>query len=114
MNKLRTLISRFTTWFHVTSFDRMAKKSNNILLLAWRTCIALLIIWAVWRFNNFTENDSYVIRAFSVPPRMEQTGYKGETVVAKIISEMMQIMYPKDSSTSSPCSNNRAGWLIRR
>ena len=108
MNKLRTLISRFTTWFHVTSFDRMAKKSNNILLLAWRTCIALLIIWAVWRFNNFTENDSYVIRAFSVPPQMEQTGYKGETVVAKIISEMMQIMYPKDSSTSriSACRQN--------
>ena len=109
MNKLRTLLTSFTTWYQATSFDKMAKKSNNILLLAWRTTIAILIIWVAWRFNSFTENDdAYIIKAFSVPPQMEQTGYKGETVVAKVMSEMLQIMYPKDSSTSriSACRQN--------
>ncbi len=109
MDRLRNFIISFKTWFQTTSFDKAAKKSNNILLLAWRLSIALLIIWAVWRFNNFNENNaSYVIKAFSVPPDMEQKGFRGETVVAKVMSEMLQIMYPRDSSTSriSACRQN--------
>ena len=39
---------------------------------------------------------------------MEKIGYRGETVVAKVRSEMLQIIYPKDNSTSrmSACRQN--------
>ncbi len=109
MDKLRSFLNTFTTWFRGVSFDKFAKKSNVILLFAWRSSIAFLIIWAIWRFNNMTtDNDTFVIKAFSVTPDMEKQGFRGETVVAKVMSEMLQIIYPKDSSTSriSACRQN--------
>ena len=44
---------------------------------------------------------------------MEDMGYRGETVVAKILSEMLQIIYPKDNSTSrmSACRQNEKARL---
>ncbi|MBL7816100.1 MAG: hypothetical protein JNL70_13870 [Saprospiraceae bacterium] len=108
MDKLRTLLTGFITWFRDISLDKFAKKSNTLLLFAWRLSVALLIVWAVWKFRSLSENDVYVIKAFTVPPDMERQGYRGETVVAKVISEMLQIIYPKDSSTSrtSACRQN--------
>jgi hypothetical protein len=109
MDKLRSSLNAFATWFGGLSFDKFAKKSNIVLLFAWRSSIAFLIIWAIWRFNNMTtENNSFVIKAFSVTPDMEKMGFRGETVVAKVMSEMLQIIYPKDSSTSriSACRQN--------
>lgn len=108
MDKLRNFYNSFLTWLRETSFDKLAKKANIFLLFAWRLSIALLIVWAVWRFSHVAEDESYVLKAFSVPPEMEKTGYRGETVVAKVMSEMLQIIYPKDSSTSriSACRQN--------
>jgi hypothetical protein len=108
MNKLHILKSNISTWYQEASFDKWVKKSNNFLLFTWRLSLGFLVIWIVWRFNNVSESDTYVLKAFTVPPDMEMKGYKGETVVAKVISEMLQIIYPKDSSTSrvSACRQN--------
>lgn len=110
MNKLALFFSGLKTSFDALSFSKLAKQSNTFLLLAWRLSIALLVIWAVVRFRSIAnaDTDSYVLKAFIVPPDMEKIGYKGETVVAKIRSEMLQIIYPKDNSTSrmSACRQN--------
>jgi hypothetical protein len=110
MEKFKFFITNLTTWFRSISFGRLAKQSNTFLLLAWRLSIALVVIWAVMRFKNVAnaDNDSYVLKAFTVPPDMEKMGYRGETVVAKVMSEMLQIIYPKDNSTSrmSACRQN--------
>lgn len=108
MNRLQTLTNSISTWYKELSFDKWTKKSNNFLLLIWRSSLAFLVLWAIWRFNHETEAQSYALKAFTVPPDMEQKGYRGETVVAKIMSEMLQIIYPRDSSTSriSACRQN--------
>lgn len=108
MNRLQNLINRFKAWYEQASFDKWTKKSNNFLLLTWRLSLLFLVIWVVWRFSNIAESDRYVLKAFTVPPDMEKMGYRGETVVAKVMSEMLQITYPKDSSTSrmSACRQN--------
>ena len=110
MDKLNIFITNVTTWFQTLSFNKFVKQSNIFLLFTWRLSIALLIIWAVMRFRSVAnaDNDSYVLKAFIVPPDMEKMGYRGETVVAKVRSEMLQIIYPKDNSTSrmSACRQN--------
>ena len=108
MNKLQAFINGIKTRYQEASFDKWTKKSNNFLLLTWRASLAFIVIWAIWRFNSYTESDAYVLKAFSVPPHMDLMGYKGETVVAKVLSEMMLIIYPRDSSTSriSACRQN--------
>ena len=109
MDKLRNLWLRFTTWYQEISLSKGAKKSNEFLLLLWRGSLAFLVIWIGFRFKNMTtENNSYVIKAFSVTPDMEKMGYRGETVVARMLSEMQLIINPKDSSTSrmSACRQN--------
>jgi hypothetical protein len=108
MNKLQILINGIKTRYQEASFDKWTKKSNNFLLLTWRSSLAFIVIWAIWRFSSLAESEAYVLKAFSVPPHMELMGYKGETVVAKVLSEMMLIIYPRDSSTSriSACRQN--------
>jgi tetratricopeptide (TPR) repeat protein len=108
MDKLQSAINQFKTWWQETRFDKGAKNANVFLLLAWRASIAFLVIWAIWRFTNIAESDTFVLKSFSVTPDMEKMGYRGEVVVAKIMSEMLNIIYPKDSSTSriSACRQN--------
>jgi hypothetical protein len=110
MERLTNIMNSLSAWFKDISFGKMAKQSNVFLLLAWRLSIAFVIIWAVMRFNDEAKKDtnSYVLKAFTVPPDMEKMGYRGETVVAKVMSEMLQIIYPKDNSTSriSACRQN--------
>jgi hypothetical protein len=110
MDRVKNFISGFSAWLGGIAFGKIAKKSNVFLILAWRLGIALAVVWAAFRFSNVADadNDSYVLKAFTVPPDMEKMGYKGETVVAKVMSEMLQIVYPKDNSTSrvSACRQN--------
>jgi hypothetical protein len=110
MEKIKLFMTSFNAWWSDISFGKLINKSNALLLLTWRLSIAFVVIWAVMRFNDVanTDNDSYVLKAFTVPPDMEKMGYKGETVVAKVMSEMLQIIYPKDNSTSrvSACRQN--------
>jgi hypothetical protein len=110
MEKITNFINGFIASIKGVSYGKMAKNSNVFLLLAWRLSIALVIIWAVHRFNSLANsgNETYVLKPFTVPPDMEKMGYKGETVVAKVMSEMLQIIYPKDNSTSrmSACRQN--------
>ncbi len=99
---------RIKTQLAKKKLSKGAKKANIYLLLAWRSVIALFAIWAIWRFNSITDSDTFILRAFTVTPEMEKVGYRGETVVARILSEMLLIIYPKDSSTSriSACRQN--------
>jgi hypothetical protein len=110
MEKITKVKPPSSNWFQSIRFGKMAKKSNVFLILAWRLTVAFLLVWAVMHFRTIAnaDNDSYTLKAFTVPPDMEKMGYRGETVVAKVMSEMLQIIYPKDNSTSrmSACRQN--------
>ena len=108
MKPLTSLLEPLKMSFADGSAIKAAKRANTVLLLGWRLLIASVIIWCVWRFRSVSENDTYALKAFSVPPDLEKRGYQGNTVVAKILSDMLAIIYPKDSSTSrfNACRQN--------
>jgi tetratricopeptide (TPR) repeat protein len=108
VDKLQQLINRLKQWYADWELSKTAKKANIYLLFLWRASLAFLVIWLIWKFNSVTESDTYALKAFSVTPDMERLGYRGETVVARIMSDMLAIIYTKDSSTSrvSACRQN--------
>jgi hypothetical protein len=113
IDRLQRLINALKEWYANLDLNKTAKKANIYLLFMWRASLAFLVIWVLWKFNTETESDTYALNAFSVTPDMEKAGFKGETVVARVMSEMLQIIYPKDSSTArvSACRQNEKARL---
>ena len=75
-----------------SNFMKSVKNLDQILRLAGRILILLLIVWILWAFRKAYLNDSYIFEPFSVPPTLVERGYSGEVVVDKIMSEMNQIL----------------------
>jgi hypothetical protein len=113
VDKLQNLINNIKAWYAEFELSKTAKKANIYLLFLWRASLAFLVIWVLWKFNSETESDTYALKPFSVTPDMEKMGFRGETVVARVMSDMLQIIYPKDNSTArvTACRQNEKARL---
>jgi tetratricopeptide (TPR) repeat protein len=66
--------------------------ADRVLRFTGHLAIFLVIVWILMAFRRVYNDNAYTFAPFSVPPSLTDKGYSGDVVVAKIASEIQDIL----------------------
>lgn len=66
--------------------------ADRVLRFTGHLAIFLVVVWILMAFRRVYNDNAYTFAPFSVPPSLNDRGYSGDVVVAKIVSEIQDIL----------------------